>query len=319
MIKGTRKLGTKVVQPLSQGKPQNQQFMPTQYTKANQVTIEDTEVKSEDDSIKEVYTSGEHNFYESILDDFADDDTVTVKSNMIRKTPMNVSDPKWKDINIKFEYVRMCNNLNVGQDNTHVMICDNGADTSVIGKGWHIAYKHQTRKANVVGFDEKCAFKSKLDIVTALAVVEPPGGYKFFVEISEAVHNPTAEHSLLSELQFRSYGVTIDSVAKAHGGKQYISAKGKVIPLRIQNCLMTFKYRQPTEDELTFISKNEGHVLKLTEGSEPWDPKKYCDDSSEEYNTILKHAISNGIGEEMHEVNQIVTKKTLRCLLDRKE
>ena len=67
--------------------------MPTQYTKANQVTTEDTETKSEDDSIEEVYTLGEHNFYESILDDFADDDTVTVKSNMIRKTPMNVSDP----------------------------------------------------------------------------------------------------------------------------------------------------------------------------------------------------------------------------------
>ena len=58
-----------------------------------------------------------------------------------------------------------------------------------------------------------------MDIVTAVSVVEV-NGRSIMLQVNEAVHNPSADHSLLSEYQIRDYGVTINSVAKKHGGEQ---------------------------------------------------------------------------------------------------
>ena len=61
--------------------------------------------------------------------------------------------------------------------------------------------------------------KKHLDIVTAVSVVEV-NGKSIMLQVNEAVHNPSTDHSLLSEYQIRDYGVTINSIARKHGGIQ---------------------------------------------------------------------------------------------------
>ena len=42
----------------------------------------------------------------------------------------------------------------------HISILDGGADTCVLGKGWEILSIHNSRRANVVGFDHETDRKS---------------------------------------------------------------------------------------------------------------------------------------------------------------
>jgi phosphoserine aminotransferase len=39
----------------------------------------------------------------------------------------------------------------------HISILDGGADTCVLGQGWQVLSVHNTRRANVVGFDHDIA------------------------------------------------------------------------------------------------------------------------------------------------------------------
>jgi phosphoserine aminotransferase len=44
----------------------------------------------------------------------------------------------------------------------HISILDGGADTCVLGQGWEFLSVHNTRRANIVGFDHEAAVKSNL-------------------------------------------------------------------------------------------------------------------------------------------------------------
>jgi hypothetical protein len=44
----------------------------------------------------------------------------------------------------------------------HISIIDGGADTCVLGKGREVLSVHNTRRANVVGFDREAAVKRNL-------------------------------------------------------------------------------------------------------------------------------------------------------------
>jgi hypothetical protein len=52
-------------------------------------------------------------------------------------------------------------------ENYHISSLDAGADTRVLGKGWEILYVHNTRRANVVGFDHE-AEKRNLQICSEI-------------------------------------------------------------------------------------------------------------------------------------------------------
>ena len=116
------------------------------------------------------------------------------------------------------ELIANCINSIHIQDYEKISILDNGADTCVLGKGWEVIAVHPTRKAHVYGFDHQAAVKKHLDIVTAVSVVEV-NSKSIMLQVNEAVHNPSADHSLLSEYQIRDYGVTINSIANKHGGE----------------------------------------------------------------------------------------------------
>ena len=116
------------------------------------------------------------------------------------------------------ELIANCMNSIYVQDYEKISILDNGADMCMLGKGWEVVAIHPTWKAHVYSFDYQAAVKNRLDIFTAVSVVEVNGNSNM-LQVNEAVHNPSTDHSLLSEYQIRDYGVTINSIAKKHGGE----------------------------------------------------------------------------------------------------
>jgi hypothetical protein len=111
-----------------------------------------------------------------------------------------------------------CMNLFHLPEKYHINILDGGADTCVLGQGWEVPSVHNTRRANVVGFDHEAAVKRNLPIVSAINAVDLPDGISVILTVHEAIYNDTANHSLLSEFQLRVFGVKIDSICHKHGG-----------------------------------------------------------------------------------------------------
>ena len=162
----------------------------------------------------------------------------------------------------------------------HPAIIDNGADTCVIGKGWDVLATHPTRKANVIGFDNEVAVKRHLPIVSAITAVDI-GDDTYLIRVNEAVYNESAQHSLLSDYQLREKVPKLDCVSLRHGGRQEMTLSDEVkIPLNIKNCMVNFKHRVPTSEELGLIKEDQFNILELTQDA-PWNPKKFTDEEKE--------------------------------------
>jgi hypothetical protein len=56
----------------------------------------------------------------------------------------------------------------------HISILDGCADTCVLGQEWEILSVHNTRKANIVGFDHEAAVKRNLPIVSTSTAFDLP-------------------------------------------------------------------------------------------------------------------------------------------------
>ena len=167
-------------------------------------------------------------------------------------------------------------------DDTYISISDNGADTCVLGKGWHVLATHPTRRAHVVGFDKEHAQKRNLPIVTGVTVVDLPDG-PILLQANESIGNLSSEHTLLSEFQMREFGITVDSKAKRHGGLQRYQVPKSggdtaEIPLCLTRALLHMKHREPSEDELATLKP-----IHITQGDIPWKPGRYNDDTSFEF------------------------------------
>ena len=79
-------------------------------------------------------------------------------------------------ISINNTLYNKCMNLLFLPENYHISILDGGADTCVLGKGWEILSIHNSRRANVVGFDNETAIKRNLPIVSAITSLDLPNG-----------------------------------------------------------------------------------------------------------------------------------------------
>jgi hypothetical protein len=97
-----------------------------------------------------------------------------------------------------------------------ICVSDSGADTTVIGEGWHIDHFTE-RRANLVGFDKR-ARKEGLPIVTALTIVQTTNGMHL-LRASDVVYNQGSSTTLLSEFQLREHGCLVDSVLRRHDSK----------------------------------------------------------------------------------------------------
>jgi hypothetical protein len=56
----------------------------------------------------------------------------------------------------------------------HISILDVGSDTCILGQGWEVLSVHNTRRANVVGFDHEAGVKRNLPIVNAISAFDLP-------------------------------------------------------------------------------------------------------------------------------------------------
>jgi hypothetical protein len=138
----------------------------------------------------------------------------------------------------------------------HICIFDGGADTCVLGKGWKILSVHNSKRANVVGFDHEAAVKTNLPIASAITAVDLPNRQSLLLIIHEAIYNDTSNHSLLSEFQLREHGKLINSTCHRHGGTQKMIITEShhhddiTIPLELAGCMIHFKHRLPTKEEI---------------------------------------------------------------------
>ena len=244
--------------------PANKPNLPKQYSKANLTISEPNEELMEDFLNEALDAQGEV------------EDLELFNANLSQIVHVSISE----------ERVISCMNSLVIEDFEKMVILDDGADTSVLGAGWEVISVHPTRKAHVVGFDHKVAVKRDLDIVSACAIVEIEGE-KVLLQVNEAVMNPSSAHSLLSEYQMRDYGVIVNSIAKKHGGQQNLIMGDNKIPCGVNNCLIYFKCRAPTESEL-----EELKPVILTQGETHWNPR------ADEHNA----PISTGFQEELEEI-----------------
>ncbi len=244
-------------EPKKSGSNKTGSELPRQYNRQANLT----QVEDEEDDILQEYLN------EALgTKGASDDDIQTNAFNTITRTV---------EVSISEERVISCMNSLVIEDQQKLVIMDNGADTSVIGKGWDIIAVHPTRKAHVIGFDHKAAVKKNLDIVSAVTAVDI-NDHVYLLQINEAVSNPSAEHSLLSEYQVRDFGTSIDSVPRKHGGTQRMNVGDVDIPFGVHNCLIHFKSRHPTVEELDKIQP-----IVLSQGDIPWNPR------SQEHNSPI--------------------------------
>jgi len=143
--------------------------------------------------------------------------------------------------------------------------------------------EHPTRRANVVGFDKDIAVKGNLAIVSAICALQLPDGNTIHLVIHEAIYNPTADHSLLSDFQLREYGTKIDAVATRHGGKQQMQLRdGTIIPLDLKGCLVNFQHRALNDAEVSEIHLDTlpDSAHHLTPQDAPWKPHRHNDATS---------------------------------------
>jgi hypothetical protein len=171
----------------------------------------------------------------------------------------------------------------------HIRILDGDADTCVLGQGWEVLSVHNTRRANVVGFDHEAAVKRNITIVSAITAVDLPDGISVILMVHEAIYNDTTNHSLLSEFQLRDFSVKIDSICHKHGGTQKMEIQdigsSLVIPLELKRCMIHFEYRLPTTEEINSLKK-----YCLTQGDSPWNPSSFSDQVAD---TFYQQVIDN--------------------------
>jgi hypothetical protein len=171
---------------------------------------------------------------------------------------------------IRGDYERAVTVALAAQDNGQFQtISDGGADTWILGRGWRVLAT-TNRHANVIGFDSNYAKKKHLPIVIGAAVAVNDKGEDILLVVFEGVSNADSPVSLLGEYQTREAGNMVDSVSKHH--KHVDGSRGRqsmrlvrpmedcpltetVIPFTVNQALMTFGHRPPTDAELRTLPR----------------------------------------------------------------
>ena len=152
-------------------------------------------------------------------------------------------------------------NLLFFPESFHISILDEDADTCMLGKGWEVLSVHNSRRANVVGFDHEFAIKRNLPIVIAITALDLPNVQSVLLARHQSFYNETSNHSLLSEFQLRDFEIIIDSICHSHDGAQQMAVKGSndsdvlTIPLDLAGCMIHFRHRLPTTEEIATLKQ----------------------------------------------------------------
>jgi hypothetical protein len=95
--------------------------------------------------------------------------------------------------------------------------------------------------------------------------------------------------------QLRDFGVKIDSICHKHGGTQKMEIQdvgsSLVIPLELAGCMIYFKHRLPTTEEINSIKQ-----YCLTQGDTPWNPLSFSDQVADRfYQQVIDNEQKNSL------------------------
>jgi hypothetical protein len=121
--------------------------MPNQYVRVKNA------VKGEDDIQDQPPTYG-------FIDEFLED--AIKNSNLYEEQDTDYEHNIYTSLSINNTLHNKCMSLPFLPENHHISFLDGGANTCVLGKGWKILSMHNSRRANVVGFDDEAAVKKNL-------------------------------------------------------------------------------------------------------------------------------------------------------------
>jgi hypothetical protein len=132
-------------------KQTNNSHFPNQYARVKNVEIEE-------DTIKE-YTDQSFAFVDEFLEE-------EMKSSSLYEADEDIDFVYWSSnhnahatLSISNSLHKKCMNLLHLPEKYDISILDGGADTCVLGQGWEVLSVHNSRRANVVGFDHEAAVK----------------------------------------------------------------------------------------------------------------------------------------------------------------
>ena len=214
----------------------------------------------------------------------------------IREDICHIQDAKTRtiEVGISASKRRMCLNGLTIPDNTYTAIMDSGADTCILGKGWHVVEEHPTRRVRVVGFDKELATKNNLPIVTAMSIFEAPNQEPMLLQVNEGVLNKSADHSLMSNYQIAEFGIDVDSRPTKHGGTQRMKVEDDVINFKLKHCMVYFSHCSPTLEEMETMTP-----IVLTQGEVQWDPQ------AAEHSTDEADAFDREVAEHICQIGNI--------------
>ena len=161
------------------------------------------------------------------------------------------------------------------------LLIDSGCDTSAIGGSEWIIEDITQRTVSVIGY-QNTKKSEDIPIGSAITAVDLPDKTTILIKINEATLLGEHGNSLLSPLQARNYGTTINDIPKSQGGLPHIKKDGIVIPITLKKGLLTIPIRKPTEYEL-----HNTELIVLT-SDEIWEPENLETEtlSSKEYDSI---------------------------------
>jgi hypothetical protein len=171
----------------------NSSNMPSQYAKVKNA------VKGEE----EVPDKREQDY--GFIDEFLEE---AVNTSNIYESKQEIDYDYWTSehnihtsISINNTLYNKCMNLLLLPERYHISILDGGADTCVLDKEWEVLSIHNSRRADVVGFDNETVIKRNLPIVSAITALDLPNEKSVLLLVYEGIYNETSDHSLLSEFQ----------------------------------------------------------------------------------------------------------------------
>jgi hypothetical protein len=143
-------------------------------------------VAKDEDVIKE---NTDHTY--AFVDEFLEE---AIKSSSLYETDEHIDYEYWSSnhnshatLSISNSLHNKCMNLLHLSEKYYMSILDGGADTCVLGQGWEVLSVHNTRRANVVGFDYEAAVKRNIPIVSAITTVDLPDGISVILIVHEAI------------------------------------------------------------------------------------------------------------------------------------
>lgn len=186
----------------------------------------------------------------------------------------SVKTPRVRNVRIDLEKTRILSRaMKLGaKESIELLTIDGAADTCATGDGWEIIAVDPLRKANIVGFDSRSAFKRGLSIVSAITATDV-ANKTHLMRMHEAINNPGVPCTLLSDFQVKEKTHKIDATFKRHGGTQsWHLTENDCIPTSMKECLAVVPHRLPTKTELKDITP-----VDITCDA-PWDPSVFNDD-----------------------------------------